>query len=134
MTTLESILYYSSGLSGLVFFYCLYSIPTQFVRRFRRKKKGESISPFSLILKNILKNWGIAAIIIIPVTSILIFAAGQDAGLHRTQIIHLIMINSIFGNILTSLLFGYALMVIRKDSWSVSALEEVENSDKKEVE
>ena len=69
-----------NAVAGLVVIYSLFSIPAQFIRRFRLKRQGKKVSPFPLILRKILKYWFVAAVIIIPLSTILTYLALSQAG------------------------------------------------------
>lgn len=107
----------------LVFFYCLFSIPAQIIRRFRLKRKGKTVSPMLLILKQLFKYWFFAALIIIPLSLIISYITLRDGGLSGSEI-YLTLVTKIFiGNIGTTLFFGYVWMKANKASWSYSAQE-----------
>ena len=103
---------------SLVSIYCLFSVLAQFIRRFRRKRKGLTVSPVLLIFRKFLKYWFLTALIIIPISCILIFMSGHAAGLDGETIYTLIVTQGVAGNILTSSLFGYVFMKANKKNWS----------------
>ena len=102
----------------LVLIYCFFSVPAQFIRRFRRKRQGLAVSPAFLVLRNILKYWLLTALIIIPASCGLIFMLGQSAGLDGETIYAVMVTQGVAGNILTSLLLGYVFMKANKENWS----------------
>lgn len=106
--------------ASLALIYCLFSVPTQFIRRFRRKKHGFAVSPVSLIFRKLLKYWFLTALIVIPVSCGLIYMSGQAAGLDGGKIFALMVTQGAAGNILTSMLFGYVFMKANKKNWSES--------------
>lgn len=101
--------------------YFILAIPLQSLRRFKRKKKGLVVSPFSLIFKKILKYWLITAAILIPTSVFITYTYLTSLGLPNSEIATVIVLQSIMGNILTSLFIGYFFMVLWKDRWSYSA-------------
>jgi hypothetical protein len=102
----------------LVFIYCLFSVPAQFIRRFRRKRQGLAVSPAFLVFRKLLKYWLAAALIIITASCGLIFMLGQAAGLDGETIFTVMVTQAVAGNILTPLLFGYVFMKANKENWS----------------
>ena len=106
--------------SVLVFFYCLFSIPAQIIRRFRLKKQGKAVSPMLLIIRKILKYWFFTALVLMPFSLAISYLALSLGG---REIFVLLAVQSL-GNIGTTLLFGYVFMKANKASWSYSALEE----------
>lgn len=110
--------------SGLIFFYCLFSIPAEIVRRFRLKRQGKVVSPMLLIVRKVLKYWFFTAIVLISFSLVISYLALSELGLPGSEIFVVLMTKVFIGNIGTSLLFGYVLMKANKDSWSYSALEE----------
>jgi len=102
----------------LVFIYCLFSVPAQFIRRFRRKRQGLAVSPAFLVFRKLLKYWLAAALIIITASCGLIFMLGQAAGLDGETIFTVMVTQAVAGNILTPLLFGYVFMKANKKNWS----------------
>jgi len=102
----------------LVFIYCLFSVPAQFIRRFRRKRQGLAVSPAFLVFRKLLKYWLAAALIIITASCGLIFILGQAAGLDGETIFTVMVTQAVAGNILTPLLFGYVFMKANKENWS----------------
>lgn len=110
--------------SGLVFFYCLFSIPAQIIRRFRLKRQGKAVSPMLLILRKLLKYWFVTALILIPFSLIISYLALSEGGLSGSEIYVALVTQVFIGNIGTTLLFGYVFMKANKDSWSYSAKED----------
>lgn len=102
--------------AALVFIYCIFSIPAQIIRRFRRKKQGLSVSPMLLVVRKLLKYWLVTAVIIIPVSCGIIFLSGLSGGHMYAEMVT----RGVAGNILTSLLFGYVFMKANKENWSES--------------
>jgi hypothetical protein len=110
--------------SGLVFFYCLFSVPAQIIRRFRLKRQGKVVSPMLLIIKKLLKYWFFTALIFIPFSLVISYLALSEGDLDGGEIFATLVIQVFFGNIGTTLLFGYVLMKANKNRWSYSAQEE----------
>ena len=110
--------------SGLVFFYCLFSIPAQTVRRFRLKRQGKAVSPMLLIIRKLLKYWFFSALILIPFALIVSYLALSEGGLSSSEVFVALVTQVFIGNIGTALLFGYVFMKANKASWSYSAREE----------
>lgn len=110
--------------SGLVFVYCLFSIPAQIIRRFRLKRQGKAVSPMFLIVRKLLKYWFFTALILIPFSLVISYLALSERGLSGSEIYVALVLQSVIGNIGTTLLFGYVFMKENKGSWSYSALEE----------
>lgn len=97
--------------------YCLFSIPSEIIRRFRLKRKGEPVSPMLLILKQLLKNWVLCALVIIPISSLISYFSLSNAGASGREI-YVELITKVFvGNILTTLFFAYALSKATKEKW-----------------
>lgn len=101
--------------------YFILAIPLQALRRFKRKKKGQVVSPISLITKKILKYWAITAAILIPTSVFITYTYLTSLGVSNGDIATAIVLQSILGNIFTSLFIGYFFMVLWKDRWSYSA-------------
>lgn len=101
--------------------YFILAIPLQALRRFKRKKKGQVVSPISLITKKILKYWAITAAILIPTSVFITYTYLTSLGVPNGDIATAIVLQSVLGNILTSLFVGYFFMVLWKDRWSYSA-------------
>nr|QJS05523.1 lipoprotein signal peptidase [Psychrobacter sp.] len=101
--------------------YFVLAIPLQALRRFKRKKKGQVVSPISLITKKILKYWMITAAILIPTSVFITYTYLTSLGVSNGDIATAIVLQSILGNIFTSLFIGYFFMVLWKDRWSYSA-------------
>ncbi|MCD6252313.1 MAG: hypothetical protein J7J29_08335 [Psychrobacter sp.] len=101
--------------------YFILATPLQAFRRFKRKSKGQVVSPFSLIAKKILKYWVVTAAIIIPVSVSITFFYLSSLGVPEGEIWTTIILQSVFGNVFTSLFVGYFFMVLWKDKWSYSA-------------
>ncbi|MCU8092500.1 hypothetical protein L5M18_13125 [Shewanella sp. SM20] len=110
--------------SGLVFFYCLFSIPAQFIRRFRLKRQGKTVSPILLIIRKLLKYWLFTALILIPFSLVISYLALSGGNLSDKEIFVLLVTQVFIGNIGTTLLFGYVFMKANKASWSHSVLEQ----------
>ncbi|MBO2682800.1 hypothetical protein [Shewanella algae] len=110
--------------SGIIVIYCLFSMPTQLIRRFRRKWNGKAVSPISLIFKKILKGWLLALLILVPISSLLTYSVLNETGAEPGHIFAVIVTQSIIGNILTSFFYGYVFIKINKSKWSYSAKEE----------
>ena len=108
-----------NGVTGLVFLYCLFSIPIQLIRRFRRKWQGKVISPLSLIFIKLMKCWIISAVIIIPLSMTINFISLKGVGLSGDKIA-MVLYTSFIGNLGTSFLFGYIFMKANKNSLSYS--------------
>ncbi len=96
--------------SGLVFLYCLFSIPAQIIRRFRLKKQGKTVSPILLIARKLLKYWFLTALILIPFSLVISYMALSEGGLSGSDIFVALVTQVLFGNIGTALLFGYVFM------------------------
>lgn len=109
--------------SGLVFFYCLFSIPTQIIRRFRLKRQGKAVSPMLLILKKLFKYWFFTALILIPLSLVISYLALSASGISSGEIYVVLVTQVLIGNIGTTLLFGYVFMKANKASWSFSTQE-----------
>lgn len=112
-----------NAIAAMVFLYTVVSVPTQLVRRFRRRFKRELVSPIGLVIKEWSKGWLLMAIILIPLSSALTFFSSRNAGLDDAQIFTLIATQSVIGNIGTSLCFGYVWMMLNKGNWSLSGRE-----------
>jgi hypothetical protein len=110
--------------SGLVFFYCLFSIPAQIIRRFRLKRQRKSVSPMLLIIRKLLKYWFFTALLFIPSSLIISYLALSEGGLSGAEIFAVLVTQVFIGNIGTTLLFGYVFMKANKESWSYSVKEE----------
>ena len=106
--------------------YCIVTIPGQFIRRYRRKKAGETVSPMRLIIRKLLKYWLYTALVLIPLASLFSFMALSQAGASGAEIAVALITQTIIGNIGTSLIFGYVGMRADKDGWSHSAIEDME--------
>jgi len=105
---------------GLVVIYSLFSVPVQIVRRIRRTRQNQPVSPMGLILRKLLKGWFISALILIPTAVALIVIAGNKSAQSGADIYFAAITQGVLGNILTSLFVGYALMKATKSIWSVS--------------
>lgn len=101
--------------------YFILATPLQAFRRFKRKSKGQVVSPFSLIVKKILKYWVVTAAIIIPVSVSITYFYLSSLSVPEGEIWTTIILQSVFGNVFTSLFVGYFFMVLWKDKWSYSA-------------
>ncbi|MCB0482875.1 MAG: hypothetical protein KDC83_15705 [Flavobacteriales bacterium] len=110
--------------SGLVFIYCLYSVPSQIIRRLRLKRQGKAVSPMLLIIRKLFKYWFFTALILIPFSLVISYLALNEGGLSGSEIFVPLFTKVFVGNIGTTLLFGYVFMKAKKDSWSYSAIEE----------
>nr|WP_181718436.1 hypothetical protein [Psychrobacter sp.] len=95
--------------------------PFQIYKRFKRKNKGQVVSPITLIIKKILKYWIITAVILIPLSAFIAYVQLISIGASQSEIAETILLQSIIGNVLTSLVMGYFFMLLFKDSWSYSA-------------
>lgn len=83
-------------------------------------RKGEVVSPMMLIISKVLKSWLISALILIPVSIVVTYREFTSAGASEYVIISNIMMYSVIGNILTSLLYGIAYTIGSKKKWSYS--------------
>lgn len=110
--------------SLLVFFYCLFSIPAQIIRRFRLKIQGKAVTPMLLIIRKLLKYWFFTALILIPSSLVISYLALSRAGISGDEIFASLFTEVFIGNISTALLFGYVFMKANKASWSYSAKEQ----------
>jgi hypothetical protein len=118
--------------SGLVFFYCLFSIPAQTIRRFRLKRQGKAVSPILLILRKLLKYWFFTALIVIPFSLVMSYLTLSEEGLSGRDIYVALVTHVFIGNIGTTLLLGYVFMKANKESWSYSMMED-KNSEPLDV-
>lgn len=73
-----------------------------------------------LIIKKTLKYWLITAVVLISVVSMEVSMYLKSIGAPN-QAVTSAVVEVVLGNILTSLVIGYALMVAFKDRWSYSA-------------
>lgn len=110
-----------NGIVSLALLYTLCSVPVQIVKRFRRKSKGLQVSPFKVIVKNFVKHWCKAALLLILLSATVTILAGKEAGLGNGDIIAYIMIESIVGNLGTSIFVGYVWMLFNRGNWSVNS-------------
>lgn len=117
----ESLSYMLNIITALVFLYCLFAIPIGILTRLNRMRKGEVVSPMTLIISKILKHWLISALILIPVSIVVTYIDFSSAGASQDTIIGNIIMYSIIGNILTSLFFGIAYTIGSKKKWSYSS-------------
>lgn len=121
---LQLVVQLMNAASGLVFLYCLFSIPAQIIRRFRLKRQRKAISPMLLIIKKLLKYWFFTALILIPFSLVISYLALSEAGVSGANIFVALVTQVFIGNIGTTLLFGYVFMKANKESWSYSARED----------
>lgn len=110
-------------ITALVFLYCLFAIPIGVLTRLNRMRKGEVVSPMTLIISKVLKYWFISALILIPVSIVVTYMNFTSAGASEDAMISNIMLYSIIGNIFTSLFFGIAYTIGSKKKWSYSSKE-----------
>lgn len=110
-----------NAIAGFSAIFTLFSVPSQYLRRRKRKKNGLLVTPRKVIIKQWLKTSLIFGVILISITAYLVGSYLYSNGVPTPDIALFIITNVIITNILTSLAIGYTVAVIRKDKWSYSS-------------
>lgn len=101
-------------ISGIILIYCIVAVPISIFIRIKRSLSGEYVSPIGSVIKRVLKNWLISALILIPTSSVITYITLSNNGVNSSDIATFIVMYSMIGNILTSLMFGIAYTIYSK--------------------
>ena len=100
-------------------FFAIFSVPSQFFRRYKRKNNGLLVTPMTVIIKQWLTTSLVMALLLMLVTALMAGSYMHSNGVPTAQIASFV-ITSVIVNIYTVLALGYTVAFIRKDRWSYS--------------
>ncbi len=106
-----------SGINGIVILYFIIAVPYRLFVRLRKSMRGEYVVPTTQVAIKMFKSWLVAAPILMIVSSIATYTTLSNvAGIDHDTMIKYILVYSVLGNVLTSLMYGivYTLYTTRK--------------------
>lgn len=97
---------------SIVTLYGLFSIPAQIIRRIRRKSQGKPVSPMRLIIKQYMKYWLVAFLVLTPLIMVARYLVGVENGLNSGELASTVILGFL-GYIGISFIHGYVLMKVK---------------------
>lgn len=101
----DSLLEILDIITALVFLYCLFAVPINILRRISKTRKGEVVSPITLVAKKVLISWFIFTLILSSITMVTSSMEFDYA---------------VATNLIIALFYGVAYTIGSKKRWSYS--------------